>query len=141
MVLGLLDQLQFFSQLYLMKLLGLLTGVGLLELWHLICQGFQQGFVCLSSSKSYGISGQIFGLIFSVIDSFEWFWMKSLHKNIKFMLEFPKAPVLVPQFSYYTLMTFLTIVFVLIILLSILSVISDLICGSNLNWLVNLNLV
>ena len=32
MVLGLLDQLQIFSQLYLIELLGLLAGLGLLEL-------------------------------------------------------------------------------------------------------------
>ena len=32
MVLGLLDQLQIFSQLYLIELLGLLTGLGLLKL-------------------------------------------------------------------------------------------------------------
>ena len=56
-VLGLLNQLQIFSQLYLIELLGLLTGLGL-----------------LSKFKSYGISGQIFGLVFfSVIDGFEWF--------------------------------------------------------------------
>ena len=36
MVLGLLDQLLIFSQLYLIELLGLLTGLGLLKLWHLI---------------------------------------------------------------------------------------------------------
>ena len=36
MVLGLLNQLQIFSQLYLIELLGLLTGLELLELWHLI---------------------------------------------------------------------------------------------------------
>ena len=30
-------------------------------------------------------------LLFSVIDSFEWFWMESLHKNIQLMLEFLKA--------------------------------------------------
>ena len=35
-MLGLLDQLQIFSQFYLIQLLGLLTGLGLLELWHLI---------------------------------------------------------------------------------------------------------
>ena len=35
MVAGLLDQLQIFSQLYLIELLGLLTGLGLLELCHL----------------------------------------------------------------------------------------------------------
>ena len=32
MVLGLLDELQIFLQLYLIELLGLLTGLGLLEL-------------------------------------------------------------------------------------------------------------
>ena len=36
MVLGLLDQLQIFSQLHLIELLGLLTSLDLLELWHLI---------------------------------------------------------------------------------------------------------
>ena len=29
---------KFFSQLYLIELLGLLTGLGLLKLWHLIYQ-------------------------------------------------------------------------------------------------------
>ena len=32
MILGLLDQLRIFLQLYLIELLGLLTGLGLLEL-------------------------------------------------------------------------------------------------------------
>ena len=36
MVLGLLDQQQIFLQLYLIELIGLLTSLGLLELWHLI---------------------------------------------------------------------------------------------------------
>ena len=36
MVVGLLDQLQIFSQLYMIELLGLSTGLGLPELWHLI---------------------------------------------------------------------------------------------------------
>ena len=36
MVLGLLSQQQTFSQLYLIELFGLLSGPGLLELWHLI---------------------------------------------------------------------------------------------------------
>ena len=35
-----------------------------------------------------------------------WFRMGSLHKNIQLMLEFPKSPFLVLQFSYYTLMAF-----------------------------------
>ena len=46
-------------------------------------------------------------LLFSVIDSFEPFWMESLHKNIQLMLRLLKAPFLVLQFSCYTLMTFL----------------------------------
>ena len=36
MVLGLLHQLQIYLQLYLIELLGFLTSLGLLELWHLI---------------------------------------------------------------------------------------------------------
>ena len=84
--------------------------------------------------------------LFSVIDGFELFWMASLHKSIQLMLEFLKAPFLVPHFSYYILMTFLMMLSVillslLMILLSILRVIRHLICGNNLNWLPNLNLI
>ena len=55
-------------------------------------------------------------------------------------------PFMVLHFSYYTLMTFLMMLPVilpsmLMILLSILSVIRHLICGNNLNWLLNLNLI
>ena len=50
-------------------------------------------------------------LLFSVIDSFEWFWIGSLHKNIQLVLELLKAPFLVLHFSYYTLMTFIDDVF------------------------------
>ena len=85
-------------------------------------------------------------LLFSVIDSFEWFWMECLNKNIQLILEFHKAPFLVLHFSYYTLMNFLTMLSVtllsmLMIILSILGVIGLLICGNNLNWLLNLNLI
>ena len=87
--------------------------------------------------KSYGILGQIFGLIFSFL---------SHHKNIQLMLEFLKALFLILHFSYYTLMTFLMMLSVillsmLMILLSILSVIRRLICSNSLNWLLNLNLI
>ena len=44
MVLVLLDQLLIFSQLYLIELLGLLTGLGLFELWHLIYPRLLTGF-------------------------------------------------------------------------------------------------
>ena len=82
--------------------------------------------------------------LFSVIDGFECFWLKSLYKNIQLMLEFLEAPLFVLHFSCYTLITFLTMLSVLLlskltILLSILSVIKQLICGNNLNLLLNLN--
>ena len=57
-VLGLLDQLQIFLQSHMIELLGFSTNLGLLELWH-------AGL--LHTLKSYVISGQIFGLIFSFL--------------------------------------------------------------------------
>ena len=82
----------------------------------------------------------------SVTDSFEWFWMESLQRNIQLLLEFLKTQFLVLHFSYYTLMTFLKmssviLLSMLMILLSIVTVIRHLICGNNLNWLLNSNLI
>ena len=82
----------------------------------------------------------------SVIDGLEWFWMVSIHKNTQLMLEFLKGPFLVIIFSYCILITFLMMLSVillsmLMILLSIVSVTGHLICGNNLNWLLNLNLI
>ena len=155
MVLGLLDQLLIFSQLYLIELLGLLTGLGLLELWHLIFSGPLTGFGMLVfftnlSLMEFQVTYLALFLLFSVIDDFEWFWISSgsgsLHKNIQLMREFLKAPFLVLHFSYYTSMTFLMMLSVilpcmLMIILSILSGIGHLTCGNNLNWLLNLNLI
>ena len=151
MVLGLLDQLLIFSQLYLIELLGLLTGLGLLELWDLIYTTLLIGFGMLVfftnlSLMDFQVRYLALFLLFSVTDGFKWFWMESLHKNIQLMLEFLKAPFLVLHFSCYTLMTFLTMLSVILlsmltILLSILSVIRHLICGNNFNWLLNLNLI
>ena len=72
--------------------------------------------------------------------------MESIHRNIQLMMEFLKTPLLVLHFCYYTLMIFLTtlsmkLLSALMILISILSVISHLICGNNLNWLLNLYFV
>ena len=84
-------------------------------------------------------------LLFAVTDGFEWFWMETLHNNIQLMLEFLKAQFLVLHFSYYTLMIFLMLSVILLsmlmIMLSILSVLRHLVCGSILNWLLNLNLI
>ena len=57
----------------------------------------------------------------------------------------PQGSILVLHFSYYTLITLMMLSVILLsmlmILLSILSVIRYLICGNNLNWLLNLNLI
>ena len=103
----------------------------------------------LHNIKSYGISGQIFGLILSFLSNRllrEALDGKSLQEYILLILELLKAPFLVLHFSYYTLMTFLIMLSVillsmLIMLLSTLSVIRHLICGNYCNWLLSLNLV
>ena len=132
-----LDQLHILSQLYLIKLLGLLAGLGL----HLICPRLSTEFSILVFSTNLGcmefqVRYLTLFLLFSVVGSFGWFWMGSLYKNIQLMLEFPKGPFLVLHFSYYTLMTFLMmlsviLLFMLMMLLSTLSVIRHLICGNN----------
>ena len=102
----------------------------------------------LHKLKSYGtfqVRYLALFLLFSVIDTFEWFWMECLHKNIQLKLEFLKAPFLVLHFSYYIFMTLMILSVILlsmlIILLFTLSVIGHLICGNNLNWCLNLNLM
>ena len=129
----------------------LLTGLGLLELWHLIYPRLLTGFGMLVffttlSLMEFQVRYSALFLLFSVTDHFEWFWMESLHKNIQLMLEVLKAPFLVLHFSCYTLMTYLMMLSVillsmLMIPLSILGVIWLLICGNNVNWLLNLNLI
>ena len=138
MVLGLLDQLQIFSQLYLIELVGLLTGLGL---WHLIYPRLLTGFGMLLfftkfSLMEHQVRYLVLFLVFSVIDDFSWFWMGSLHNNIQLMMEFLRAPFFVLHFFYYILMTFLKMLSVillsmLMILLSTQSVIRHLICGNN----------
>ena len=69
MVLGLLDQLLIFSGLYLIELLGLLTGLGLravaLDIFKAFDRVWHAGL--LHKLKFYVISGQIFGLISSFL--------------------------------------------------------------------------
>ena len=120
MVLGLLDQLQIFSQFYLIEMLGLLTGLGLLELWHMINlvafdRVWHAGFLHKLRLIEFQVRYLALFLLSSVIDSFDWFWMESLHRNIQLMLEFLKSPFLVLNFSCSTLMTFLTIFSVILL--------------------------
>ena len=82
-VLGLTNQQQIFSQLYLIEFVWLLTGLGLLELWHLIYTRLSTGFDMLVyftnlSLMEFQVRYLAWFLLFSVIDGFEWFWMESL---------------------------------------------------------------
>ena len=99
----------------------------------------------LHKLRSWGISCQIFGLISSVVDGFEWFWMESLHGSIQLVLKFRKGPLLVLHFSSCILMTFLMVLSVVLVsmlmILFILGVIRHLICDGSLSWFLNLNLI
>ena len=148
MVLGLVSQLEIFSQLYLIELLGLLIGMGLLELWHLIYLGLLTGFGMLVfftnlSLMEFQIRYFTLFLLFSVTDIFNWFSMRSSHKNIQLRLEILESLFLVLHFSHYTFLMMLPVIFlsILVIPLSILSVIRHPICGNNLTWLLQLNLI
>ena len=98
------------SKIQRFMLNGLLTSLGLLELWHLIYSWLLTGFgmlvfftnLCL---KEFQVRKLALFLLFSVIDVWEWFWMGSLHSNIQLILEFLKAAFLALLFSYYTLKT------------------------------------
>ena len=75
MVLVFLDQLQIFLQLCLIKLLGLLIGLELLNLWYLIYRRLLTGFDMLVFFTNLGLMEfqvryvALF-LLFSVIDGF-----------------------------------------------------------------------
>ena len=135
--------------MYLIELLGVLTDMVLLELWHLIYPRLSTGFVMMVYLTNVSLmESQVRYLalfrLFLVIDGFKWFWMESLHKNIQLMLEFLKGPFLVLHFSCCILMTSLMmlseiLLSMLMIPLSILTVIRHLICGNNLKCLLNLN--
>ena len=68
MVFGLLDLLLIFLQ-YLIELLGLLIGLGLIELYHLIYPRLSTEFGMLVFFTSLRISGQIFGVILSFLSN------------------------------------------------------------------------
>ena len=76
MVLGLLNQLLIFSRLYLIELLGLLTGLGLLQLWHLIYPRLLIEFGILVfftnlNLLEFQVRYLALFLLFSVIDDFK----------------------------------------------------------------------
>ena len=71
MVLGFFEQLQIFLQLYLIKLLRLLTGQGYLSSSTCTVRLLIGHAGLLHKLKSYIISGQIFDLISSFL-SYRW---------------------------------------------------------------------
>ena len=98
--------------------------------------------------KSYGISGQIFGLVSSFLSNRRLRVVLDGKSSREYPVNagVPQGSILGPTFSYYTLMTFLMMLSVillsmLMILHSILVVIRYLICGNNLNWPLNLKLI
>ena len=122
MILGFLDQLKIFSQLHLIELPGLLTGLGLLDISKAFDRDWHASL--LHKLKSYGISGQTFSHISFFLNNRRlgmvlMVRMESLHKNFQLMLEILKAPFLVLHFSYYTLMIFLTILSVILLSLNL----------------------
>ena len=100
MVLGLLDQLQIFSQLYLIELLGLLLDLGLLDISKSFDRVWHAGL--LHKLNSYGISGQIFGLISSFFNNR---WLRVIQDGKSYQ-EYP-VNAAVPQGSILGLTLFL----------------------------------
>ena len=96
-------------------------------------------------TKSYGISGQIIGLISSFLSSRQ-LWVvldgKSSQEN-SVNARVPQSSILGPTLFLLYINDLLSVISLsmLMILLCILSVIRRLIYGSNLNWLLNLNLI
>ena len=87
---GLLNQLQILQQLYLIEFLGLLMSLGLLKLQYLTYSRFSPGFVmllCFTKSRliKFRVRYLVLSHLLSVLDSFKWFWMRSLYKNIQLM--------------------------------------------------------
>ena len=105
-VLGLLDQLLIFSQLYVIELLGLLKGL----ISPRLLTGFGMLAFFTNLIKSYGISGQIFGLISFFLSNRQLQVVLDGKSSQEYPVnaEFLKAPFLVLHFSYYTLMIFWT---------------------------------
>ena len=101
----------------------------------------------LHKRKSYGISGQIFGLISSFLSN-RWLQVVLDGKSSqKYPVNagVPQGSIVGPHVSYYTLMTFLMMLSIillsmLMILLSTLNAMRHLISGNNWNWPLNLNL-
>ena len=150
MVLGLLNQLQIFSQMYLIELLGLLTsgatGAVALDISKAFGRVWDAGL--LHNFKSYRVSGQIFGLIHSLLSN------RQLRVVLdgKSLQEYPvnagvsQGSILGPTlFLLYINDLPDDVICNIAIYADDTTLYSNcdrhLICGNNLNWLLNLNLI
>ena len=103
--------------------------------------------VILHKRKSYGISGQIYGLIFSFLSNRQLRVILDGKSSQQYPVvdRVPQNCILGPSlFLLYIndlLMISVILLSMLIILLSIPSMIRHLICANNLNWLLDLNLI
>ena len=104
MVLGLLNQLQIFSQNWLEsdRIDRTFNRSGATR--HLIYPNLLTGFgilIYFTNLRLLEFQVRYLALLFpfSIIDGFKWFWMESLHRKIQLMLEFLKGPFLVLHFS------------------------------------------
>ena len=81
MVSSLFDQLQIFQQMYLIELVGIFIGLGLLNLLHLIYPRLLLKFLTKSSFIEIQIKYSAIFHIFLVIDRLEQFWLRSFCKK------------------------------------------------------------
>ena len=92
------------SQLYIIELTGVLTGLGATVALD-IFKGFHSFsmlvFFTDLSLMEFQVRYLALFLLFSVIDGFKCFWVGSLHKNIQLMLKFLMDPFLILYFLYY----------------------------------------
>ena len=102
----------------------------------------------LHKPKSYGILGQIFGLISSFLSNRRLRVVLDGKSSQEYPVNagVPQGSILGPTLFLLYIKIFpgdviCDIAIYAVILLTILSVIKHLICGSNLNWLLNLNLI